>query len=116
MLGCDIIEIDRIKDSIERFGKKFINRILTEREIEIYERRNYNPSFAAGRFAAKESISKTMKSGIGSLSFKDIEIVNDDKGAPLVFIKGEKRPDVEVSISHSRDYAVAVSILVREVL
>ncbi|MCX8084940.1 MAG: holo-ACP synthase [Calditerrivibrio sp.] len=112
MLGCDIVEIDRIDSALKRFGDKFLNRILTEREKEIYNKRGGSLQFLSGRFAAKESISKSFKTGIGSqLSFRDIEILNGEKGEPIVFLKGIKREDIEVSISHGRDYSIAVSIL-----
>jgi len=112
MIGCDIIEIDRIKNAIEKYGERFINRILTPKELEIFEKRNRSLQFFSGRFAAKESISKSFKTGIGKeLSFKDIEILNSEKGDPIVFIKGARRKDIEVSISHGRDYSIAVSII-----
>jgi len=113
MLGCDIIEIDRISSSLERFGENFVNRILSKREIDIYVNRNNSLTFLSGRFAAKESISKSLKTGIGRFSFTDIEILNDKAGAPVVYLCGELRQDIQVSISHSQTCAMAVSILLR---
>jgi len=113
MLGCDIIEIDRIEDSVARYGESFLKRILTENEIAVYHKRNGSSAFLAGRFAAKESISKSLKTGIGKYAFKDIEILNDDSGAPEVYLCGEIRNDIQVSISHSRTHAMAVSTLLR---
>lgn len=114
MLGCDIIEIDRIKAALEKHGERFIRRILTQREKEIFLKRNRSLQFFSGRFAAKESISKSFKTGIGKeLSFTDIEILNGERGEPIVYLKGEKRDDIEVSISHGRDYSIAVSIIKR---
>lgn len=113
MLGCDVIEIDRIKEAVRRHGEKFLDRILTEKEKDIYLKRNSSISFLAGRFAAKESISKSLKTGIGRFSFTDIEILNDKAGAPVVYLCGELRGDIQVSISHSRGTAVAVSIILR---
>lgn len=112
MVGCDIVEIDRIKSAIDRYGERFINRILTNEEREIYEKRNRSPEFFAGRFVAKESISKSFKTGVSeSLKFIDIKILNGEKGEPVVYIKGIKCEDIDVSISHGRDYSIAVSIL-----
>jgi len=112
MLGCDIVEIDRIKNAIDKYGDRFIKRILTEKEREIFFKRNRSLQFFSGRFAAKESISKSFKTGIGGdLSFTDIEILNGEKGEPIVFLKGERRSDIEISISHGRDYSIAVSII-----
>jgi holo-[acyl-carrier protein] synthase len=112
MLGCDFVEIDRIKAAIEKFGGRFIDRILSEDEKEIYSRRKESLQFFAGRFAAKESISKSFRTGIRSdLTFKDISIVNGELGEPIVFIKNERRDDIVVSISHGKNYAIAVSII-----
>lgn len=110
MVGCDIIEIERIQSSVDRLGSKFVQRILTDREIEIYERRGSKIAFLAGRFAAKEAVSKAFKIGIGTLGWHDIEVLNSDSGAPEVFIRGEKSKNIEISISHSRDYAVSVCV------
>jgi holo-[acyl-carrier protein] synthase len=111
MLGCDIIEISRIEESVEKNGDKFIDRILTDKERKIYEKRKCSSAFLAGRFAAKESISKSLKTGIGKYSFTDIEILNDSAGAPVVYLCGQLRDDIEVSISHSRTNAMAVSTI-----
>lgn len=111
MLGCDIVEIDRIKSAIDRYGERFVDRILTEEERFIYEKRGRSIQFFAGRFAAKESISKSFKTGVSeSLKFNDIKILNGEKGDPIVYIKGIKREDIDVSISHGRDYSIAVSM------
>jgi holo-[acyl-carrier protein] synthase len=112
MLGCDIVEIDRIEKVLEKFGEKFLDKILSEREKLIYhQRKKAGLSFLAGRFAAKESISKSLKTGLGSMWFYDIEILCGENGEPVVFIRGEKREDISVSISHSRQHAIAVSLI-----
>ncbi|MGE4265996.1 MAG: holo-ACP synthase [Deferribacterales bacterium] len=114
MLGCDIAEVGRIEAVYNRLGNRFLDRILTLREQELFKAKGAKMQFLAGRFAAKESISKSFKTGIGGdHSFTDIEILNDDKGAPLVYIKGILRSDIEISISHDRHYAMAVSLLKR---
>ncbi|MGD9808355.1 MAG: holo-ACP synthase [Deferribacterales bacterium] len=113
MLGCDIIEIDRIQDAVDRHGENFIRRILSDNEIAIYEKRGSSITFLAGRFAAKESISKSLKTGIGQVSFTEIEILNDNAGAPVVYLCGELREDIELSISHSKTCAMAVSMILR---
>jgi holo-[acyl-carrier protein] synthase len=112
MLGCDIAEVGRIEAVYKKLGKKFLDRILTPKEQELFHQRGSKVQFLAGRFAAKESVSKSFKTGIGSeYSFTDIEILNDEKGAPLVYIKGVLRSDIEISISHDRHYAMAVSLI-----
>ena len=73
MLGCDIIEIERVQEAVDRHGDRFISRILSDNEIAIYKKRNDSITFLAGRFAAKESISKSLKTGIGQVSFTEIE-------------------------------------------
>jgi len=113
MLGCDIIEVDRIKSAVERHGESFVRRILSENEVAIYNKRKCSMTFLAGRFAAKESISKSLKTGIGKFSFNEIEILNDNAGAPVVYLCGELREDIEVSISHSNTCAMAVSMILR---
>lgn len=112
MLGCDIAEVGRIEAVYKKLGKKFLDRILTPNEQELFNQRGSKVQFLAGRFAAKESVSKSFKTGIGGeYSFTDIEILNDEKGAPLVYIKGVLRSDIEISISHDRHYAMAVSLI-----
>lgn len=112
MLGCDILEVGRIEETYRKNGERFLKRILTPAEIEIFEKRGRSMTFLAGRFSAKESVSKSLKTGIGGhYAFTDIEILNDESGAPYVNIKGERRDDIEVSISHDRHYSMAVSII-----
>ncbi|MCH1627256.1 holo-ACP synthase [Fredinandcohnia quinoae] len=109
--GIDIVELKRIENLIQR-QKKFVDRILTDGEKETYsnlsERRKVE--FLAGRFAAKEAYSKAVGTGIGgALSFLDIEIAANDFGKPIV-----KKPSdhhIHLSISHSRDYAIAQVII-----
>ena len=110
MLGCDIISIDRVKNSYDKLGKRLLDRILTGREQEIFFSRNESTAFLAGRFAAKEAISKAFKTGIGNLAFTDIEILPGESGQPLTYIRGERFAG-EVSISHCREYAMAVCLI-----
>lgn len=111
MLGCDIIEIDRIAKSVEKFGDDFVSKILSSREFEIYIKRGRHAEFLAGRFAGKESVSKSLGTGIGrGYSFTDIEILPDELGKPVVYLCGRLAENIEVSISHSRENAIAVSI------
>ncbi|MCA1032961.1 holo-ACP synthase [Bacillus timonensis] len=110
-IGIDIVELVRIKKLVER-QPKFIERILTLNEIKRYE--SLSPSrkieFLAGRFAAKEAYSKAYGTGIGeNLSFLDIEIQSDDNGKPCVVKPNHNK--AHVSISHSKEYAVAQVII-----
>ena len=121
--GTDIIEIDRIKKSIEQsIGKKFIETIYSEKEKEYCEsKKNQKYQQYAARFAAKEATYKAISKEIEnkySISWKNIEVENDNQGRPKVSIIGkelEKIMDIDISISHCKEYAVAnVVVLWRE--
>lgn len=114
--GIDIIEISRIDESIQRFGKSFLDRIYTFEE----QRENANSFYYAGRWAAKEAISKALGCGIGQdCSWLDIEILNNCSGAPIVKLSGAAKCrlaqiggiTLHISISHERSNAVAMAII-----
>ncbi len=114
--GIDIIEISRIDNSIQRFGKDFLDRIYTPAE----QKQNAERTYYAGRWAAKEAISKALGSGIGKdCSWLDIEILNSANGAPSVTLanaaldrlKKLGGKTVHISISHERSNAVAMAII-----
>lgn len=110
-VGTDIIEIERIQRIIENKKEKFLNSIYTEKEIKYCESKNVQKyqSYAA-RFAAKEAIYKALSEYINfDYSWKDFEIVNNKKGKPEVNLgfKIENLENIELSISHCKEYAVA---------
>lgn len=110
-IGIDIVEFEEIK---ERLSDRFINRILSEREQDRYyhmKSTDARIAYLAGRFAAKEAYTKVYKNFDHSLNFTDVEILNDEYGAPYIVSKYRPEDSVNVSISHSRNYAVAVCIL-----
>ncbi|MCA1012935.1 holo-ACP synthase [Halobacillus halophilus] len=111
-IGIDIIEMDRIKQSIKR-KPRFIQRILTDGEYqrfkELNERRQ--TEYAAGRFAAKEALAKSLGTGIGALSFQHIEVLSNGKGAPSMKVQGFENLHIWLSISHSTTHAVAQVVL-----
>lgn len=112
-IGLDIIEMGRIKEGLERSGK-LANRILTEKEREIYANLpsgTRKTEFAAGRFAAKEAFAKALGTGLGKLSFQDIEILPGERGAPELKTTCQVNGRIFVSISHSKEYAVAQVII-----
>ncbi|WP_031406041.1 holo-ACP synthase [Geobacillus vulcani] len=115
-IGIDIIELGRVRSLLER-SKKFPDRILTPREKRQFDQLppTRQAEFLAGRFAAKEAYAKALGTGIGGhLSFQDIEIVSDASGKPSVVVRcGSEGDIVHLSISHSRDYAVAQVIIER---
>ena len=112
--GTDIIEIDRIRKSIDQNSKNFINKIYTENEIEYCESKSSAKyQHYAARFAAKEAIFKAISNNLSNrfeLSWKDAEVINDKNGRPRIeFInkKIEHLRSIEISISHCREYATA---------
>ena len=117
-IGNDIVEIERIQKAIER-NPKFRDRVFTPKEIEAVEKKsNPYPSYA-GRFAAKEAISKAFGTGVRGFKLTDMEILGDEMGKPVASLKGElaeryKNHRLEISISHSRDYATAVAVLLEK--
>lgn len=110
-LGTDIIEIDRIKEAVEK-QEKFVEKILTPDELQIYQQYSgqRQMEFLAGRFCAKEAYVKALNTGIGKIKFTDISILYNDKGAPIV-AQGPIIQGVVVSISHCRTFATATVIV-----
>ncbi|MFD1781385.1 holo-ACP synthase [Fredinandcohnia salidurans] len=109
--GIDIVELERIKKILHR-QKKFVDRILTNAEKEKFFRlaESRQVEFLAGRFAVKEAYSKAVGTGIGeNLSFLDIEVLSDEKGKPVLTKPMNQK--AHLSITHSKDYAVAQVIL-----
>ncbi|RPF57090.1 holo-ACP synthase [Aquisalibacillus elongatus] len=112
--GIDLIELERIENLILHKGK-FAKRVLSPKEygrFEQYSNLKRRIEFLAGRFAAKEAYSKAIGTGIGKhISFHSIEIFTDNFGKPQLYINGEAQQKTHVSISHSRDYAIAQVII-----
>lgn len=117
--GTDIIEIERVKNSIENIGKKFIEEIYTQKEIEYCEsKKNVKYQHYAARFAAKEAIFKAVSKLLNNkfdISWKNAEIINDENGRPYInFLDTkimEKIEDIDISISHCKEYAVATVVV-----
>jgi len=111
--GIDITELNRIKEILDS-KPKFVQRVLTKNEQVQLEslKGNRRVEFLAGRFAAKEAYSKAKGTGIGkSLSFLDIEVMNDERGKPHIHSITYPNEKVHLSISHSDEYAVANVII-----
>ena len=115
--GIDIIEISRVRRVLEQYGQRFLDRIFTPAEIAYCRERAPN---LAARFAAKEATMKALGTGVRGVGWKDIEVVRQESGAPSIELHGRAKQraqrlgvqEVAVSLSHSRDYAVA-SVVVR---
>src|SRR3954447_23440914 len=117
-LGIDIIKVDRIRASIERFGERFSKRVLTPAEQRYVRLR---PETFAGRWAAKEAVSKVLGLGVRGIGWRDIEGERLPTGQPAVRLHGRAAgrarqlgmERIAVSISHESDYAVAIAFGVR---
>jgi holo-[acyl-carrier protein] synthase len=117
-LGLDIIRVERIREAIERFGDRFIGRVLTPAEARYVRGR---PETFAGRWAAKEAVSKVLGLGVRGIGWRDIEIERLPTGQPAVRLHGRAaaRADqlgverVAVSITHEREYALAIAFGIR---
>ncbi len=117
-VGIDIIKVERIRKSLDRFGARFSNRVLTTGEQRYV--RDRAETFA-GRWAAKEAVSKVLGLGVRGIGWRDIEIERLPTGQPAVRLHGRAARRAEqlameriaVSISHESDYAIAIAFGVR---
>lgn len=111
--GVDIVNVNRIKKILNSKREKFYEKIFTEREIEYITRKGHKATTVAGNFAAKEAISKALGTGIGSIAWKDIEILREVTGKPYINFRNKevidkfKIKEIQISISHETDYAIA---------
>ena len=113
--GIDILEIGRLQEVLDRHGRRFLERVFTERELAEVAGK---PASLAARFAAKEAVSKALGTGIGMVGWQEVEILRGEKGEPVLYLSGKAKWLAEelgltswaISLSHSRLYAVAVAI------
>jgi holo-[acyl-carrier protein] synthase len=119
-VGIDIIEVGRIEASYERFGERFVNRILLPDEIRYCLAHKKPGPFLAARFAAKEAVSKAFGTGIGAqLGWQDIEVCRKESGEPFLVLHGNGEKllkernarAVLISLSHTQNYAAAAAVL-----
>ena len=117
--GLDIIEIDRIKKSLAKYSSRFENKIFTDGEINYCQLQADPGKHFAARFAVKEAVSKSLGTGIThEVGFKDIEVVNQTSGKPIVKMGGRGKilfeklnlKFIHISISHDQHYAIAHAI------
>lgn len=117
-IGVDIIEIARIKEAVE-LNINFIEKLFSKNEIEYLQTRNLRAEYIAGRFAAKEAVSKALGTGFRGFNMKDIEIDRNSLGKPMINLKGKAKHIAEkcgnykmhISISHDRHSAIAYAVL-----
>jgi holo-[acyl-carrier protein] synthase len=118
-VGVDLVEIDRVRHAVSRWGERFLRRVFTENEITCY--RDRPPSLAV-RFAAKEAVWKALGPPAGYFSWREVEVLNDATGRPCVSLSGNALAQaralgvasVEISLSHSRSDAIAVVVATRQ--
>lgn len=116
-IGIDLVEVQRIKAGVEKFPARFRSRIFTKNEIAFCETRQHKYLSYAARFAAKEAFSKALGTGLrGKISWQDIEVIDDERSKPNLFIKGNAKKFLgnrkfHVSLSHTEEYASAVVII-----
>jgi holo-[acyl-carrier protein] synthase len=111
-IGVDIVEIARLEKAIARHGEGFLERVYTDSELKLYRKKL--PSLAA-RFAAKEAVIKALGKPAKDISLKEIEILSGPGGQPVVNLYGKTQQQAKgmglsklaVSLSHSKEYAVA---------
>lgn len=120
-IGIDIIDIDRIKKAIDKYGDRFINRIFTENEKKYCEAfKDTKYLHYSARFAAKESFSKAIGTGITQgFKFKEVGIENLKNGKPILVLDGELKKrwsdfNMHVSLSHTDNTSIAIVILEKQ--
>jgi len=114
-IGVDIIEIARIRQAVEQWGDRFLERVYTDQELALCGR---NPSSLAARFAGKEAVWKSLGERGRGMGWKDIEILAQPDGRPVVNLHSAAREcaielglnGLAISLSHSRDYAIALVV------
>lgn len=122
-IGTDIVRVARIQDNLDRFGRKFAQRILTAGELDEFDATNRPAHFLARRFAAKEAAVKALGTGFRrGIDFHHIGVDHDDQGRPLLVFSGPAR-DLEqtlgistgfISLADEDDHAVAFVMLVAD--
>jgi len=116
-IGIDIIEISRIEKVINRTNS-FIEKSFTDNEIEYFKLKGLKGNVVAGNFAAKEAISKAIGTGFRGFGLKDIEVLRDELGKPVVHLSKKiyglldiKEFNMHVSISHNKENAIAYAVM-----
>ena len=113
--GVDLVEISRVEFAIERHGLRFLERIFTSRELDLV---GMNAPSLAARFAAKEAVAKAFCTGIGDMTFKEIEVLRGERGEPVLYLHGAAQQMSEeqnltewsVSLSHTATHAIAMVV------
>jgi holo-[acyl-carrier protein] synthase len=119
-IGVDLVEVERIQHSLDRFGERFMKRIFTEGEIAYCQSMRFSARHFAARFAAKEAVSKAFGTGIGkAMSWHDIDVHKKESGEPFLVLHGgadrlARDRDIKsswISLSHTDHHAVAMIVI-----
>lgn len=118
-VGTDIVAVARIGEVLKRHPEAFPRRILHDDEWQRYSERGNGIAYLAKRFAAKEAIAKALRCGIGLVSWKELKVLNDAAGAPVVTLYGAAADrlrvlggsTVHISLADERDYVVAFAVI-----
>lgn len=120
-IGIDVVEVDRIESAIERLGDPFLTKLFTPAERAYCAAQKKSALHYAARFAAKEAVSKALGTGIGGQAgWLDLEITRDSAGAPKLVLSGNAADfaklhgitEIQISLTHARDYAAANAIAI----
>ena len=114
-IGTDIIEIYRIREAIERYGERFLNRVFTKDELAFCGHRAHS---LAASFASKEAVMKVLGTGNRGVAWREIETLYKPSGKPFIRLNGRAKvwserlgiKEIDISMSHSKEYATAVAI------
>ena len=118
-VGTDIVSVTRIAEAVSRNGDALARRILTDNELALYRSAANPTAYLAKRFAAKEAVAKALGTGIGQISWRDLEVANNARGAPEMVLHGTARlmladmgaTRVDISIADERDSALAFAVI-----
>ncbi len=116
LVGVDLVEVERIAQTVARFGPRFLERVFTQEELQEGRRR---VTWLAGRFAAKEACAKALGTGVGAaVAWRDMQVLRQPSGKPMLRLSGDAATraaaldvaQIDLSISHTHQYAVAVVV------
>ena len=119
-IGVDLVEVERIQHSLDRFGERFMNRVYTEGEIVYCQSMKFPARHFAARFAAKEAVSKAFGTGIGkAMGWRDIDVHKKESGEPFLVLQAgadrlAKSRDMKsswITLSHTDHHAIAMIVL-----
>ena len=118
-VGVDLVEVERVRRVVERYGSRFVDRVYTPAEQDYCRGRITS---LAARWAAKEATAKSLACGIGDVGWRDIEVLNDERGAPCLRLYGAALARAQalgltawsISLSHTQEYAVAFVVATDE--